>query len=156
MHHTIGRRLAAMAACVAFGVPQAVGADPAQSVAAGIHDALESILGPELAAQIAQQDGTEPAPKCYRKVKVEAVYETSQRLLRKARLVHDEAENGQITLTHFPAIYVEDKTLVSPEYVLLQEVRCTKRVLRKAQSLPPEASCEPTRGCVEIDPSRKD
>lgn len=92
-----------------------------------------------------------PGPRCYRKVDVEAVYETSRRLVRKARLVHDEAEDGQIKLTHFPAIYVEEKTLLEPAYVLLQEVKCTRRVLRKAKSLPQE-QCRETRGCRELDP----
>jgi len=91
-----------------------------------------------------------PGPMCYRKVQVEAVYETSERLVRKARLVHEEAENGQIKMVHYPAIYVEEKTLVTPAYVLLQEVACTKRILRKAERIPSEP-CLPHRGCQEID-----
>ncbi|MBP0482949.1 hypothetical protein [Sagittula salina] len=96
------------------------------------------------------EDGV-PGPRCYRKTKVEAVYETSQRLVRKARLVHEETDKGQITMTHYPAIYIEEKTLVSPSYILLQEVRCTKRVLRRAEPLPME-NCLPARGCIELDP----
>jgi len=94
----------------------------------------------------------QPGPTCYRKVDVPAVYSFSKRLVRKARLVHEETDEGQIKLLHFPAIYVEEKTLVEPAHVLLQEVACTRRILRKAGRLP-SAECVKTRGCEELEPS---
>lgn len=90
-----------------------------------------------------------PAPRCYRKTTVPAVYEARETLLRKARLVHEETPSGQIVMKHFPAIYVEEKTLVTPAYILLQEVACTKRVLRRAEPLP-ASQCVKTKGCEEL------
>ncbi|MEQ5869036.1 hypothetical protein J4E08_03870 [Sagittula sp. NFXS13] len=109
-----------------------------------------TLLAMSLAGQaVARDEG--PGPMCYRKVNVEAVYETSRRLVRKARLVHNEAETGQITMTHFPAIYIEEKALVSPAYVLLKQVTCTRRILRRAESLP-DGQCDPLKGCTELEP----
>ncbi|WP_425074616.1 hypothetical protein [Sagittula sp. S175] len=110
-----------------------------------------TVLAACLATSAVAQDDGLPGPRCYRKTTVEAVYETSQRLIRKARLEHEERENGQIVMTHFPAIYIEEKTLVSPEYVLLQEVQCTRRILRKAEPLPAH-ECIETKGCTELEP----
>lgn len=107
-----------------------------------------ALLAP--AAQ-AQPEG-DPAPQCFRKHHVPAVYERSKRLLRKARLVHDETASGQIAMTHFPAIYIEKKTLISPAHVVLKQVRCTKAIIRKADRLPAE-ECLATKGCTEIDPA---
>ena len=109
-----------------------------------------AVGAPVAALEAAAADGL-PGPKCYRKVTVEAAYETSTRLVRKARLEHEEAPSGQITMIHYPAIYIEERRLVSPEYVLLQEVKCTKRVLRRAEPLPTRA-CLETKGCTELEP----
>ncbi|MGR3368170.1 MAG: hypothetical protein ACU0CC_03995 [Sagittula sp.] len=106
------------------------------------------------AASAVDTDGV-PAPRCYKKVSVEAKYDYSRRLVRKARLVHDENDKGQITMTHYPAIYIEEKTLVTPAYVLLREVKCTKRVLRRAEPLP-SSTCVQTRGCEELEPAAAD
>jgi hypothetical protein len=108
-------------------------------------------LSPFAAPDAADVTGLPPAPRCYRKERVEAKYEYSQRLVRKARLVHDEGPDGQIVLRYFPAIYIEEKALIAPEYVLLKEVDCTRRILRKADRLP-ETACVEARGCQELEP----
>ncbi|WP_347099558.1 hypothetical protein [Sagittula stellata] len=105
-------------------------------------------------AAAADIDGL-PGPRCYKKISVEAKYDYSRRLVRKARLVHDENDKGQITMTHYPAIYIEEKTLIAPAYVLLREVNCTKRVLRRAEPLP-SGECVQTRGCEELEPVSAD
>ncbi len=111
-----------------------------------------SVPGPGFAAVGTELLPSEapPGPKCYRKAQIPAEYETSRRLVRKARLKHEETETGQIKMIHYPAIYVEEKTLKEAAYVLLQEVECTRRILRKAIKLPPE-QCMETRGCRELD-----
>jgi hypothetical protein len=101
-------------------------------------------------AGLSSGDDGPPGPRCYKKEHVPAEYAYSKRLVRKARLVHEETESGQIELVHYPAIYIEEKTLVEPAYVLLQEVPCTRRILRTADRLP-NAECVKTRGCEEVD-----
>lgn len=61
---------------------------------------------------------------CFKEVLVPAKYSVKHVLLTPAKRQYVKRLFGRIDLVEIPAVYVEEKTLVEPEHILLRQVVC--------------------------------
>jgi len=79
-----------------------------------------------LAAPGAQAQGESQRERlvaCYNQVKVPAKYSVNKVKIKDAERKYIR-RNGRIELVEYPAVYREDKTLVEPAHVVMQEIPC--------------------------------
>ena len=61
---------------------------------------------------------------CFREMHVPATYEVTKHLQTPAQQYYVKKRNGIIELRERPAVYREEKRLVSPAHTVMQEVQC--------------------------------
>jgi len=60
---------------------------------------------------------------CYQQVKVPAKYSVNKVKIKEAERKYIR-RNNRIELVEYPAVYREDRTLVEPAHVVMQEIPC--------------------------------
>jgi len=61
---------------------------------------------------------------CFREVTVPAKYSVKHVLLTPPKRQYIKRRSGRIELVEIPAVYVEERTLLEPEYILLRQIAC--------------------------------
>lgn len=61
---------------------------------------------------------------CFKEVTVPARFEVKHILLTPAKRQYVKRLFGRIDLVEIPAVYVEERTLLEPEHILLRQVQC--------------------------------
>ena len=60
---------------------------------------------------------------CYKEVTVPAKYHVKKILIKGPERQYWR-RNGRVELVEYPAVYKEEKTLIKPEHVVMQQISC--------------------------------
>ena len=64
---------------------------------------------------------------CFEEVMMPAKYLVEHVLVTPAKRQYVKRRNGTVELVEYPAVYVEERTLLEPGYLELRQITCKKR-----------------------------